>query len=263
MVSLTTPKEFQAARRLSFCYLCGATFRDGDAKNGDHVPPKSCFAKSDRNVPLELPTHVSCNHAHHLVDEKLAQIIGLKREQVPAVRDRRLKFKVFPPTSTFGISAAITNVDIRGAIRRWIFGFHAGLYQEPLPKSAAFGVSTPLPSATISGDKLRHNPLLPQHALFVHIVKVNRFARNLDRIRSNNGRMLYECVWKQTDGSAWLCIFALNIYDWREMGSQYLPARGCVGFYTVPSREPPANATRATQILVAVPNHDPLDAFGR
>lgn len=263
MASLTTHKEFQAARRLPFCYLCGKTFQDEDIKDGDHVPPKSCFAKADRNVPLELPTHVVCNHAHHLLDEKIGQVIGLKREHIPAVKDRRLKFKILPLTSNLDLSGAISDVDIKGAIRRYIFGFHAALYQEPMPKSIAFGVNTPFPTATISGGKLRHDPLLPQHALFVHVVKINRFARNLDRIRSNNGKMLYECVWKQTDGGPWICVFALNIYDWKDLGSQHLPSRGCVGFYTGRSGLPPVNATRAIQIVVAVPNYDPLDAFGR
>lgn len=262
MASLTTQKDFQAALRLSFCYLCGKTFQKEDNKNGDHVPPRSCFAKIDRNLSLKLPTHVACNHRYQLLDEKIAQVIGLKRTHVPTVRDRRLKFTIFPPAFNYGIVGALSNVDIKGAIRRWIVGFHAALYREPMQCPAEFAVNTPLPTATISGGNLRHEPLLPQHALFVQLIKANRYARNLDRVRSNNGQLLYECVWTQTASGPWICVFALDIYDWKDLGFQRLPSRGCVGYYTAQLGQPPANATRATRILVFVPNSEPLDAFG-
>ena len=264
MPTLATHKQFQDIRRLPFCYLCGCTFVQSDAKDRDHVPPKTCFAKTDRNVPLALPTHVSCNHSHHLTDEKIGQVISLKRGAVPGLRNRRIAISVFPPNAHRGVLGAITNIDIKGAIRRWIRGFHAALYSEPLHDATQFGINTPFPTAQLSQGALLHDPILPQHRLFVKTLKVNRSVRNVDRIESNNGKMEYECVWQQSDTGSWMCIFGLNIYDWKDMGAiQSFPARGCVGFYATPSGSAPSNATRATAISVLIPNYDPLDAFGR
>jgi hypothetical protein len=44
------------------------------------------------------------------------------------------------------------------------------------------------------------------------MIKLNRAFRNLDRIASNRGKLIYECVWAQTNGvGPWLCIFALDL----------------------------------------------------
>lgn len=264
MPTLTAHKDFQDARRIPFCYLCGHRFVDGDRKNDDHIPPKSCFAKTDRNVPLKLPTHVTCNHSYHLVDEKICQVLSLKRGVVPKARNRRVAMEVFPPSRQHSVLGAITNVDIKGAVRRWVRGFHAALYGEPLPESPNFSINTPFPTASRSSGRLRFDPLLPQHSLFVQTIKVNRFAKNLDRINSNNGELTYECIWVRSDSGPWLCIFALNIYDWKDMGAvQNFPARGCVGCYITATGEPPAGATQATSLQVVVPNYEPLDPFGR
>jgi hypothetical protein len=105
--------------------------------------------------------------------------------------------------------------------------------------------------------------LQPQHPLFVKTIKLNRAKRYVDRIISNNGKCLFECVWHQDDDkSAWLCIFALNIYDWKDLGETGVePSRGCAGAYTLAAT--PRNATRAVDSPIILPNLEPLDPFGR
>jgi hypothetical protein len=103
-----------------------------------------------------------------------------------------------------------------------------------------------------------------QHFLVVDTIKTNRAKNNLDRIQCNNGKLLYECVWLQSDGGLWICVFALDIYGWKDLGdTPHLPARGCAGFYLLPSGSAPESATKAVTSMVIIPNFDPLDPFGK
>jgi len=62
----------------------------------------------------------------------------------------------------------------------------------------------------------------------------------------------------------WLCIFALDIYDWKDLGrTRGLPARGCAGFYITPAQTVPATATKAVKSSIIIPTSDRLDAFAR
>jgi hypothetical protein len=105
--------------------------------------------------------------------------------------------------------------------------------------------------------------LEPQHLLFVKTIKLNRAKQNLDRILSNNRKCTYECAWVQDDDKVgWLCIFALNIYDWKDLGETGVePSRGCAGAYTLAA--PPPHATRAMDSPIILPNREPFDPFGR
>jgi hypothetical protein len=107
-------------------------------------------------------------------------------------------------------------------------------------------------------------PLLPQHAVFVQTIKVQRAKRNLDSISANNGRLAYECVWCQGDnGGPWFCTFALNLHDWKDLGrTTGQLCRGCAGFYQTASGSPPPGAKQAVSTPIIVPNLDPLDPFG-
>ena len=74
----------------------------------------------------------------------------------------------------------------------------------------------------------------------------------------------YECVWYQSDNGPWLCIFALDIYDWKDLGRTGLfPACGCAGCYVLPSRIVPTTATKGTTSRIIIPMTDPLDPFSR
>jgi hypothetical protein len=83
------------------------------------------------------------------------------------------------------------------------------------PVSASGGLVTPFPKARIINGRLVFAPLLVQHPLFVQTIKSNRARDNLDRIVCNKGKLTYECVWQQADDCGpWMCIFAIDIYDW-------------------------------------------------
>jgi hypothetical protein len=256
MGELKTQSDLRAVRNLPFCYLCGEPFGPSDASNHDHVPPKAIFATKDRQ-PLKLKTHESCNSRHSMTDEKIGQLISLQRQKFPArIEDRKLQ------VAHLGIGiGAVTNLHIDGAIWRWIGGFHAALYREPLTKANG-SIVTPFPRADMnSGGYYVFRPLYPQHEVFVETIKSQRIRGALDRIEANNGAMVYECVWGESDSKeVWLCIFALNIYDWKWLGASPLaPPRGCTGCYVLPARPP--SATRVTNSGIVIPNFNPLDPF--
>jgi hypothetical protein len=259
MVSLTTQKEFRELQTLPFCYLCGKSFVADDEKDRDHVPPQSAIAKCDRE-PLLLPTHVRCNGSHHLNDEKIGQLIALRRGEAPRKDVRRLHVALSPDAT----QGAVTNLNIDQAVWRWIAGFHAALYRSP-PIGIKGSLVTPLPRAQTLNGRFVMDSLKPQHQLFVRTIKENRARNNLDRISCNKGKVLYECVWCQSDkGGLWFCMYALDIYDWKDLGrTGILPARGCAGFYIMQSGDAPINAAKSITSRVIIPIADPLDPFGR
>jgi hypothetical protein len=250
---------------LPFCYFCAKVFLPGDATDMDHVPPESCFAKDDRNVPLVLRTHVDCNHTHNSNDELVGQLVSLKHGRPPTARGKRLNVEIIPSQQSGDFFAGFDNLALGAVIRRWVRGFHAALYREPLEESDMFYVSTPVPAAEVADGVVKPQPIRQQHLVFVETIKINRAAQNLDRIECNNQKLQYECVWAQGDNDGpWLCIFALNLYEWKDLGDpKHFPPRGCVGCYLLPSGKPPAEATLATRLRVAIPNFDRLDPFGR
>jgi len=261
MVSILTHRDRQALQHLSFCYMCGKEFRDGEERpNRDHVPPKTCFNPRDR-FPLILPSHEGCNSARSVSDKQIGQLIGMKLGKVPSRRDRSLDIKHYGPRIS-----AVVNLDIPGEVWRWIQAFHAALYQAPYrrdPLNARGALITPFPHAQFQPGHLPIlNPIKPQHLFFVDVIKANRARKNLDVICCNNEKLIYECVWHQTLDKNWICIFAIDIYGWKDLGNSLVePSRGCAGCYVLPSGEAPQNATRAVRSSIVIPNIDPLDPF--
>jgi hypothetical protein len=212
MVSLLKQTDFRGVQNLPFCYLCGQAFVTGDGQNRDHVPPECIFALLDRE-PLWLPMHTACNKHYSDLDEKIGQLIALRYGKVRRDRKhRKLRFALSPQRTV----GAVVNLDIDAAVWRWIAGFHAALYREP-GVGIRGSLLTPFPRAQMINGHAMLEPLRErQHQLFVQTVKSNRARCNLDRVVSNKGKMTYECVWQQADNSGpWMCIFALDIYDWR------------------------------------------------
>lgn len=256
MVSLITQNERRAIQGLPFCYLCGQTFRDNDSRNRDHVPPNSIF-QVDHRDPLILPTHEVCNSAHKLIDEKMSQLIGILYGKIPSdSQHRHLNFD-------FQIGA-LTNLDVDAAIWRWITGFHAALYGESvLDIHHNGGLVTPFPRGqTVDGQPVV-DPIPPQHLTFVRAIKDNRAINNLDRIHCNKGNLIYECVWNQADNNGqWMCFFALEVCDWKELGkTQDYEARGCAGFYVLPTGAIPEGAALGILEQGIASNNDVLDPF--
>ncbi|SRR5260221_6492217 len=263
MPALLNHKNLQAVLGLPFCYQCGKAFTPGEEINMDHVPPKSCFALSDRSPPLKLPTHTSCNASYKVSDERVGQFISLKHRRVPSRRNRRLQITQFAQDGKY--FAALTNVDMHGEIERWVRAFHAALYHEPCTPETRFGIQTPFPTARPSPDgRIVNDGFKRQHFLFVKTIKDNRAANNLDTVVCNNGRLRYECVWNQATNGNWICIFALDLYGWKDLGDvNNFPARGCTGFYQMPSAQMPAIGTKVKGLRVQIPNYEPADPFGR
>jgi hypothetical protein len=258
-------RHFREVSGIVFCYVCGKMFQNGETRNYDHIPAKACFAARDRNFPLQLPTHIDCNSGHKLLDEKIGQVLKLKYAKGTRSSNNRLRFKFFPPSAGRGTIGAVTNVDIRGAVSQWIRGFHAALYKEPLEDGSRFAFETPFPEArmTATGGELI-GMRLAQHRVFVETVKVNRAARNVDFIECNNRKLRYECVWAQSDNGPWICVFALDLYEWSDLGDiNHFPKRGCAGMYAMPRGTAPRGASIATKLRIAIPNYQPLDPFAR
>jgi hypothetical protein len=94
-------------------------------------------------------------------------------------------------------------------------------------------------------------------------MKEQRALRNIDRLSYYNGKITYECVWTQfDDNDRWLCVFALDLYDWKDLGrTPGQRERGCAGFYSVDGALPPATATRKRGTRIIIPNVDKLDPF--
>ncbi len=223
------------------------------------MPPECVFDKGDRQ-PLKLRTHAKCNHAHHLVDEKIGQLIALRRRSGTADALRFLHTD---------IGTALVNLDVDSAVWRWIMGFHAALYGEPLrfgptgTMDPPFYRSLVLPFPKASQETRIPEPIRIQHFRFVETIKINRFKGNVDRLTCNNGQVRYECVWTTYDKTQnWFCAFALNVCDWKDLGATTPKnARGCAGHYMTDTKQHPENATVAKRSPIILPNRDPLDPF--
>lgn len=238
MIELRYPKQFRPLQKLPFCYLCGRIFEVGDRKNKDHVPPEAIFAPRDRD-PLQLPTHYDCNHAHHLNDEKVGQLIGSMHGRAPSAKNGRLKFEHFLREAM----SALTNLDIELATFRWVMGFHAALYRKPMPRDARAEIFSPLHRAyRWAGREPIVMPTPPEYHHIISALEINKEKSNIDRISCNHGSLLYECVWLRTQNNHHLCLFVLDIYGWQVLSAPQFGQRTCAGSYILLSTSPPKHA---------------------
>jgi hypothetical protein len=258
MIRLTKHKDFQRVQNLPFCYWCGEPLARAE-RTRDHIPPRAAFAIEDRDPCLWLPSHEKCNGGHSEVDQLFAQLIGLKWGRQQSSEDRVMQIAMVDADK-----AAITNLSIPGVIWRWVHAFHAALYREWMPRGPAtkYALETPFPHAEKTGLP-NIAPILSVHRNFVHEIKTQRALGNLDRIATNNGKVIYECVWcRFPDADVWACVFALNIHDWKDLGrTPGQPARGCAGSYILPSQRSPIGATLARHTSIIIPNVDKHDPF--
>ena len=74
MYKLITQQELHGIRKMPFCYLCGNTILHTDRTSRDHVPPQALFAIQDKDHPLILDVHATCNTNQSMSDEIL--VIG-------------------------------------------------------------------------------------------------------------------------------------------------------------------------------------------
>ena len=264
MVSLTTQKEAREVRDFPFCYICGNCFEEGNSINHDHVPPESIFDKPDRNFPLKLAIHEDqCHSPMNLDDEIFGQLVALIHGKQPSEKNDRLKIDIYQRADTGRAMASFSQRNLEFLLRRWLSGFHAALYHEPLDTNTRFAIQTPFPSGALRNGKFVEDPIREQHYKFVECIKRNKSADNLDYIESNNGKLRYECVWDQLSDNSWACVFALDIYGWKDLGdvNNFQP-RGCAGLYSPPNGAAPKGACKFTQLEFPVDNLETADPFG-
>ena len=155
----------------------------------------------------------------------------------------------------------LRGLDLQPVVGRWLRAFHAALCRQFLPTNTRNEILLPLPSGTIDGGRRRTDEIRPTHPAYVTVIRKNRVAGKLDRIECHNGKCVYECVWERLDGGgAPICIFALQIYDWQNLGDASEARRSCVGSYG-PAAGQPDGATRGTCLQFSIQAADPLDAF--
>ncbi len=234
MISLTTQTEARDIRNLPFCYICGEPFKEEDLINYDHVPPAALFDKGDRNFPLKFAMHEDpCHSMMNLDDEVFGQLVALIHGKQPSERNDKLKIELYERQDTGAPIASFGQRNIEVLLRRWIKAFHAALYHEPLGGNAKYAIQAPFPSGIIENGKLVVSPIKEQYNIFQECISKNRLAKNLDYIRSNNGKLLYECVWDKFSDNNWACIFYLDLYGWKNLGDvNNFQVHECVGTYT-------------------------------
>ena len=224
-MDISTQKEIRDVRKFSFCYICGKPFEPTDKQNDDHVPPTSIFIKADRNFPLILRTHKSCNSDRSCEDQLIGQLIGFLHGQRPNEHHNKLNFQVVKGGDGQP-SLLLKESRMKELVWRWIRGFHAALYKEPLPEKSRQHICLPMPELNPIGCQTGNVQEAIPH--FIEAIKRNRLTKTLDRIECRNGKCRYECVWDKADDGSSICIFALDLYNWITLGdSDKFEQRGC------------------------------------
>lgn len=244
MTSVVGRRALQAVKKLPFCYVCGHQIQHG-AKSDDHVPPKSCIALVDRaDSPLILPTHIECNLGYSYDDERLGQFLSLLHGRRPSIAQSLMKF-----TTVGGDHMALSNVNLYGAIERWIRAIYAALYSRPISATTRFAIELPCAAIVQTPSGVAMDSGRPrQRTLCEETIRRNRDARCIDRLAAWNGKLRFECVWELTPLHAY-CVFWLDFYEWRRLAAiSNTPARECVGFFEQSRDDLPPQATVATAI---------------
>jgi hypothetical protein len=136
------------------------------------------------------------------------------------------------------------------------------LYREALPCEARFVTNAPLQAARMQPGRADVLPVADVIPKFVQEIRRNRLTRTLDVIQCRNGKCRYECVWATADDGRWLCIYALDLYGWSELGDEVNFERlGCVGCYEPLLPTPPPGAAIASRLEFAVDHAMSLDPF--
>lgn len=249
MPRILTQKQLRRAKLLPFCYLCGRSFSPSDPATDDHVPPTSFFAKKDRDTPLILPAHYSCNTAQSRDDERTGQMLALMHGRSPPEGNQLIEAVVVTDTSSGITVGGIRKVNLERSIVRCLRAFHAALYQQFLadhPESF-FSLSLAIPSGPLTeSGEIRFDEIPQIHRPIVRKIRENRLAGKLDRIECRRGECRYDCVWDRLDDGRPACLFALDIYDLRDFGATGVTTpRGCVGIYCPPNGFPPDGTRRS------------------
>ncbi len=261
MPTIADQRAIRECSKLPFCYLCGNPLKRSE-RTRDHVPPKAIFAEEDRGVnPLILPAHPQCNTGQSVGDEVIGQLVAIAHGKLPKPGKTKLKFGAIVDDSGKPSHEFLTGHDLRPLIWRFIKGFHAALYREPLVVNGRANVHMPFPEGKqLLNGRVEFSEVLPQQRLITEEIKKNRLVGNLDSVRCFNDQCVYECVWVSDDSGQTLCMFALRLYDWEKLADrQNFTPRGCVGLYS-PATGKPRTSTRGTSLIFPV-SGEPLDPY--
>ncbi|MFN0150502.1 MAG: hypothetical protein ACKVU1_07315 [bacterium] len=190
----------------------------------------------------------------------MGQLVGLARGEAPRPERSRLRLRPVATTDLANPLVLELRLNLKFILFRWVQGFHAALYREFLPWDTLRAIHPPAQPGIETPTGVVFDPLLPQIPKFVEIIKQGRIAGRLDAVRCGRGTMNYECVWRTADNGEWACVFALDFYEWKTLGSTQLPQNSCVGFYQ-PGSGLPSSASVVPAIEVPFTNFSPLDAF--
>jgi hypothetical protein len=257
---LDSQRGFREVRALASCYLCALPLEPGQARDRDHVPNSALFAAEDREPALILPTHRACNHNRSGLDETITQLVAVLhgRPMTPRGRHPHMVRGTFPDGTT-GIGAR--GLDLQEIIFRWVVGFHAALYREPLGRSSRM-TFPPFPEGRVEANRVVAVPVPEVVPEFVAAIKRNRIAGTTDVVASRNGKCRYECVWSQADDGRRFCLWALDLYDWKRLGDIFhFEPRGCVGMYIPDDGKVPVDAALETRLHIDIGNTSRLDPF--
>lgn len=248
MRSITTEAQLRAARRIRFCYLCGAGFEPGVRSTRDHVPPRKVFASSDRSPPLVLPVHHECNQSQSSEDEVIGQLVSLIHGPPPPKHRQRFLATKFSPASGSGPEFhGVQDLHLPDIIWRWVRAFHSALYGEFLPTNLGRGLMTPFPGGNIINGKLVMDEDRPHHREMAFTLKQHIALGRVDEVRCCNNKCRYVCTWLTYDSGEPFCLYGVRLYTWELLGDvKNFVKRGCVGFFDYPM---PPDSARGTNII--------------
>jgi len=153
----------------------------------------------------------------------------------------------------------ITGVEFNRIIWRWVRGFHAALYREPLQQDAFYGLTTPFPYADQVAGTLQFEELRPDQLEMALTLRQHMRYRMIDEVLSNAGKCRFVCTWLTFDDGRPFCLYGLRIYEWEKLAdTKRFPPRGCFGVYCAPT---PVEATQGTKIILPSSSFTLFDPF--
>ena len=248
MVGIIKQKQARQVQSRDFCYLCGQNIEGYGPTDKDHVPPRGMFKKEDRDYPIILPVHEKCNDAWQTVDDKVKLLIDILHGKDITRYSGKYRAEIAEDKDGT-LYPLIGDMPLIPMIGRIVRGFHAALYNEYLPPNTENKILSPVPKAEIIDGKVSVKRVLPQFYICSEILKRSIEANATDKIYSNNSKMRYECTWPQLDNGRRYCVFALDIYNWANLGNDVTAEEhACIGMYFL-NGHMPKNATAATKIV--------------
>lgn len=246
--------------RIHFCCVCGKEFSEQDKKTRQHIPPRSIFAQSDRDVPLVLPAHELCNMAQSMDDEVIGQIVSTLHGKFPSNAARRFAIDSLSVQGKEHEMIAIEEHRFNQIIFAWVKGFHAALYGEYVAETIATICAPMLQGASGNSSPVERKRIQTNRVLFTDVFKQQRHIGRTDTLRCCNGKCEYRCTWLRLDDGRTFCLFALRLYNWEnfsDIGDEM--QRGCIGWYLAPM---PIGAAAGTRLEIPAANLRVLDPFG-